>query len=128
LYNAQASQATVVKGVRNTFLTNLLRPERRPALKILVELVGLVGPSQVFWGEHGWANKRIMPGYRNQYRSGSKVWQEALSVTPKSFLLFVFRYISHQQLKRMLAFRKRPAPCQLEEHAALCAMVCWLLE
>ena len=76
MYNAQASQATAVKGARKTSLTNLLRPECRSALKILVELVGLVGPSQVFWEEHCWANKRILPRYRNQHSGGAKVWQD----------------------------------------------------
>ena len=95
--NAQASQATAVRGARKTALTHLLRPECRSALKTLVELVGLVGPSQVFWEEHCWANKRIMPGYRNQYHAGSKVWQGTLRVTPKSLMLFV-RSLSHQHI------------------------------
>ncbi|MFM7983078.1 MAG: hypothetical protein ACKPKO_27525, partial [Candidatus Fonsibacter sp.] len=93
----------------------------------LVELVGIVRPSQVFWKEHSWANKSIMQMHRNQYRSGSKVWQEVLRVTPKSLLLAV-RSLSHQQMKRMPALRNHLAPCQVEEHAALYAMVCWLFE
>ena len=124
LYNAQSSQTTALKGARKLALTSLLRPECRMALQCLVELVGRVGPSQVFREEPSWANKRIMPGHRNQYRSTSKVWQEVLRVTPQSFLLCV-RSLSHQQIKRILALRKRLAPCQLEAHVALCAMVCW---
>ena len=67
------------KGARKLALTSLLRPRCRMALKGLVELVGIVGPSQVFGEEHSWANNHIMPVHRNQYRSGSKVWQDAFA-------------------------------------------------
>jgi hypothetical protein len=96
-------------------------------LAALVDLVGTIGPAQVFWEEHSWANKRILPGYRNQYRSGTKLWQDVLRVTTNSFTLFV-QALCEQQKKRLAQLRRRLSPMQLEEHSALAAMFCWLVE
>ena len=97
----------------------LLRPECHDALAALVDLVGTIGPAQVFWEEHQWANKRILPGYRNQYRSGTKLWQD-VRVTTNSFTLFV-QALCEQQKKRLAQLRRRLSPMQLEEHSALAA-------
>ena len=105
----------------------LLRPECHDALAALVDIVGTIGPAQVFWEEHSWANKRILPGYRNQYRSGTKLWQDVLRVTTNSFTLFV-QALCEQQKKRLAQLRRRLSPMQLEEHSALAAMFCWLVE
>ena len=105
----------------------LLRPEFHDALAALVDLVGTIGPAQVFWEEHSWSNKCILPGYRNQYRSGTKLWQDVLRATTNSFTLFV-QALCEQQKKRLAQLRRRLSPMQLEEHSALAAMFCWLVE
>ena len=85
----QPTQMAALKGARKMSITALLRPECRGELTALCDLVGAVGPAQVFWEERSWYNKRNMPRYRNEYRSRSKIWQEVLRVTAQSFERFV---------------------------------------
>ena len=102
----------------------LLRPECRGALTALVDLVGAVGLAQVFWEGHSWSNKRIMPGYRHQYRSCSNVWQEVLRVTAQSFERFV-QALCNQQQRRARRLRERLNLMQLEEYANLASLLSW---
>ncbi|MFM7986564.1 MAG: hypothetical protein ACKPKO_45345, partial [Candidatus Fonsibacter sp.] len=61
LYSAQALQTTVLTGARKLALAFFVRPENRTGLNGSVELVGILGVPHVFWEEHSWANKRLMP-------------------------------------------------------------------
>lgn len=126
-FNGQPNQATALKGARKLSIQALLRPECHDALAALVDLVGTIGPSQVLWEEHSWFNKRILPGYRNQYRSGTRLWQDVLRVTTNSFTLFV-QALCEQQKKRLAQLRRRMSTRQLEEHSILAAMLCWLVQ
>ena len=81
LYNSQTSQAATQTGARTRSLTALLRPECRTTLRALVEIVGTVGPAQVFKEERNWANTRIKPQYQHHCESSSNVWQETLRDT-----------------------------------------------
>ena len=96
-FNGQSTQAVALKGARKMSIQALLRPECHDALAALVDLVGTIRPAQVFWEEHNWANKRILPGYRNQYRSGKELWQGALRVTTNSFTLFAKPYANNRR-------------------------------
>ena len=64
-------------------IPSLYRSSRHNHFNAMVELWGQVGPNRVFWEEQAWANKRIMPGYVP--RTGVKVLQDILRVTPESF-------------------------------------------
>ena len=122
-FNAQASQRAAVTGFRQTSLLALLRPGCHDAVHAMVELLGTVGPAQVFWEEQAWSNKRSVPGY--VARSGVKIWQEILRVTPAPSTFFV-KGLCQSQLEKLPHNRRRLSKVQMEEHAKLASMVCWL--
>ena len=49
-FNGQSTQAVALTGARKLAIQAVLRPDCRDALAALVELVGTIGPSQVFLG------------------------------------------------------------------------------
>jgi len=49
-FNGQSTQAAALKGARKMSTQALLRPECHDALAALVDLVGTIGPAQVFLG------------------------------------------------------------------------------
>ena len=76
MINAQASQRAAVTGFKQAALLVLLCSECHDAVHAMVELLGTVSLAQVFWEEHAWATKRIMP--RGVARSGVKIWQDII--------------------------------------------------
>ncbi len=122
-FNAQASQKAALTGARLQSITALLQPQCHEGVTKMLSLVSEVGPEQGFWDEHAWANKRLMPGYVP--RSGNKLWQENLKVTPESFTTMVHA-LCVQQKQRAPHLRTKLHKRSLEEFANLASMLVWL--
>ncbi len=119
-FNRQATGRAQITGNRRMAALNLLVPSCDGALEEMLNLLGNVGPEQVWWQEDAWANRRVLPGFAPR-----GPWQATLRVSPESFHLMC-QALCLQQLAKIPLLRRRLDKRQLEEQANLASMAMWL--